>query len=123
MPVALPGTDRTRRSRSASIARISAERIKGDLMKKVFKVYGAEGHRQRESFNPSFYQKLSGNSEIHVINSDYTGTNEYSIAIVKASTEKECYHIFESQLSDGVFETSRVGRWEEITLPCSGYEI
>lgn len=46
--------------------------------------------------------------------SDKTGTNEYSIIRITRNTPEECEKELEGQLSDGVFETSRIGKIEEI---------
>ena len=84
---------------------------------RTWKVYGAEGHRQRESFNKSTKYDFSENGEtriVEVINSDQTGTNEYSIIRITRGTAEECKEEFDGQLSDGVFENSRVGWFEEI---------
>lgn len=51
---------------------------------------------------------------IKVLNSDKTGTNEYSIIRCTRNTADECEREFYGQLDDGVFENSRVGSWEEI---------
>ena len=82
-----------------------------------WKVYGAGGHRQRESFNRSFsYDFSEGNDirKIEVENSDKTGTNEYSIIRITRNTSEECQKEFDGQLSDGVFENSRTGEIEEV---------
>lgn len=84
---------------------------------RTWKVYGAEGHRQRESFNKSTKYDFSENGEtriVEVINSDQTGTNEYSIIRITRDTAEECEEEFDGQLSDGVFENSRTGWFEEI---------
>lgn len=51
---------------------------------------------------------------LEVKNSDKTGTNEYSIFSVTCDTEEECAAELEGQLSDGIFENSRVGKVVEI---------
>ena len=46
---------------------------------RIYKVYGVEGHRQRESFNKSYKYDFSENGTTRIIeveNSDKTGTNE-----------------------------------------------
>ena len=76
---------------------------------RTWKVYGAEGHRQRESFSKSTKYDFSENGEtriVEVINSD-------QIRITRDTAEK-CEEEFDGQLSDGVFENSRVGWFEEI---------
>lgn len=82
---------------------------------KAWKVYGKEGHRQRESFNKSYTHDFSNENDVRIIsvkNSDVTGTNEYSIIEITRNTEAECLAEFEGQLSDGVFENSSFGKIE-----------
>lgn len=85
---------------------------------RTWKVYGMDGHRQKESFCDSYEHDFSdenmGIRKIAVLNSDKTGTNEYSIISITRNTAEECYAEFSGQLSDGVFENSRVGAIEEI---------
>lgn len=84
---------------------------------KKWKVYGVEGHRQRESFSKSYKYDFSspevGTRIIEVQNSDKTGTNDYSIIIITRDTAEECYRELQGQLSDGFFENSRIGKTEE----------
>lgn len=83
-----------------------------------WKVYGLEGHRQRESFCDSYINDFSNEKDgvriIEVLNHDKTGTHEYSIIRITRNTEEECESDFWGQLSDGVFENSRVGKIVEI---------
>jgi hypothetical protein len=84
---------------------------------RTYKVYGADGHRQRESFFPSCLHDFSegGNTRIiEVLNADRTGTNDYSILRVTRNTAEECDREMRGQVSDGAFENSRVGRVEEV---------
>lgn len=84
---------------------------------KAWKVYGAEGHRQRESFAPSASYNFSKFDDVRIVvvkNSDVTGTNEYSIVEITRNTEAECDAEFEGQLSDGIFENSKTGKIEVI---------
>lgn len=86
---------------------------------RAWKVYGAEGHRQRESFNSSqlydFSTSERGNIRLIIVhNSDITGTNEYTIVKITRNTAEECYDELIGQISDGIFENSRVGKVEEI---------
>lgn len=84
---------------------------------KSYKVYGVDGHRQRESFNDSYKYDFSEDDEICIIeveNSDRTGTNDYSIVHITRNTIEECEAEFSGQLSDGIFENSRVGKIEEL---------
>lgn len=87
------------------------------MITKAWKVYGADGHRQRESFNDSYKHDFSEDENIRIIeveNSDRTGTNEYSIIRITRNTVEECQQEFNGQLSDGVFENSAIGKIEEI---------
>lgn len=84
---------------------------------RTWRVYGTEGHRQRESFNNSYIWDFSeGDNKriIEVENSDKTGTNDYSIIRITRNTLEECQSELDGQLTDGIFENSRVGRVEEI---------
>ena len=83
------------------------------MFKKTWKVYGAEGHRQRESFFESYTHDFSddkvGTRIITVENSDVTGTNMYSLISIIRNTEAECDEELDGQISDGIFENSIVG--------------
>ena len=80
--------------------------------KKEWKVYGADGHRQRESFADSFSFNTMNGAFIMVRNYDMTGTHEFTKVIILAKTEKLCNEEFEAQLTDGVFENSKTGKIE-----------
>lgn len=87
------------------------------MFTKTWKVYGADGHRQRESFRNSYKYDFSESGKtriIEVLNSDKTGTNDYSIVRITRDTEQECDLEFDGQLTDGIFENSRTGRIEVI---------
>ena len=82
-----------------------------------WKVYGADGHRQRESFSKSYKHDFSTPANIRIIeveNSDKTGTNDYSIVRITCNTETDCKAELYGQISDGIFENCRVGTVEEI---------
>lgn len=83
---------------------------------KTWRVYGAEGHRQRESFRPSFRWDFSNERNgIRIIEGrafDKTGTHDYLEIIITRATEKLCDEELEGQVSDGVFENARVGKIE-----------
>lgn len=85
---------------------------------RAWKVYGAEGHRQRLSFTPSEVldcSSLSGKTRIlEFEDADKTGTNEYSIVRITMNTAEECEAELNGQLSDGAFENCRYGEVEEI---------
>lgn len=81
-------------------------------------VFGVEGHIQRVSFNDSYRYDFSnerqGTRIIEVYNSDRTGSNGYSIVSITRDTFEECEDEFDGQLSDGIFENSRIGEIKEI---------
>lgn len=82
-----------------------------------WKVYGAEGHRQRESFFPSICYNFSTREEPRIIqelNSDLTGTNEYTEVAITCSNAALCEAELDGQITDGIFENSRVGKIVEI---------
>lgn len=88
---------------------------------RAWKVYGVAGHRQRESFRPSYVcssDRARENGDFYaleVINGDITGANDYTILCVTRETAKECEEEFNGQISDGVFENARTGDAVEIT--------
>lgn len=87
------------------------------MITKTYKVYGAEGHRQRESFNKSYKYDFSKDGDVRVIeiqNSDITGTNDFTIIRITRNTIEECQQEIEGQISDGIFENSRVGKIIEV---------
>lgn len=90
---------------------------KGLAMVKAWKVYGREGHRQRESFCDSrvFSAERDGKPYVFcVFNSDITNTNEYTIVVCAAADEETVCGAFDAHLSDGVFENSHFGKIVEI---------
>lgn len=90
---------------------------------KAWKVYGRDGHRQRESFRESAKfnteaskDNLGGETEtvtVEVENFDKTGTHDYSIVRITASTPEMCERELFAQF-DGVFENCWTGKVEEI---------
>lgn len=84
---------------------------------KTWKVYGVDGHRQRESFGKSYKYDFSEGTDVRIIevdNFDKTGTNECSIIRITRNSFGECEEELRGQLSDGIFENSRVGKVVEI---------
>lgn len=87
------------------------------MVTKTFKIYGAEGHRQRISFGESFIWNFSKDGDVRIIEcecQDKTGTNDYVVVRITRNTEQEVWDELEGQLSDGLFENSRYGRVEEM---------
>ena len=85
------------------------------MVTKVFRVYGIDGHRQRESFSPSMTITTWSGEVVKVNNSDVTGNNEYSEVWITADNELSIEHCLNGQLSDGVFENCRIGKVVEVT--------
>lgn len=90
------------------------------MITRSWKVYGKEGHRQKESFSKSYRYDFSdekyGTHIIEVLNSDRTGTNEYSIVTITRNTAEECEEELDDQLSDGIFENISYGSVVEIPV-------
>lgn len=80
----------------------------------LFVIFGADGHRQRESFNSSWKFETE-RAAVEIFNSDRTGSNMYSLMQITAEDFEACREEFSGQLSDGVFENSRTGEIQEIT--------
>lgn len=88
------------------------------MVTRIWKVYGADGHRQKESFNDSYVYDFSENGITRIIkvdNSNKTGTNEYSLVTITRNTAKECEEELTGQLYDGIFENCRTGIIIEVT--------
>lgn len=86
---------------------------------RAWQVYGREGHRQREAFNPSTrYWGMDDNPKliIDLLCEDVTSTAEYAILVITADTPDDCFYEMSGQLSDGIFENSRTGVIEEIPV-------
>ena len=85
-------------------------------MKATYRVYGMDGHRQRESFFPSHSFVTYDGVKISVRNCDTTGTNDYSEVeiITPDDCERDCYRVLMGQISDGIFEESRTGEIVEL---------
>lgn len=84
---------------------------------RTWKVYGADGHRQRISFEKSFKWDFSKDNNTRIIdveNADRTRTNDYSIVKITRNTAEECLKELYGQITDGIFENARVGKWEEV---------
>lgn len=87
---------------------------------KAWKVYGREGHRQRESFGSSVYwdwsNKRDGIRIFEADNYDKTGTHDYTVVRITRNTADECDEEMEGQITDGYFENSYVGIVKEIRV-------
>lgn len=87
------------------------------MVTRAWKIYGVPGHRQRESFNSSYTYDFSEEGDVRIIeveNSDKTGTNEYTVVKITRNTAEECEAELSGQITDGIFENSRVGEVLEI---------
>ena len=84
------------------------------MFTRAWKIYGREGHRQRESFNGSTEFTTWRGEKITVLNADTTGTHDYSILVITAPTAEDAENAMLGQVSDGTFENSRTGKLEEI---------
>ena len=85
---------------------------------KSWRVYGRDGHRQRVSFEPSVRYDFSRGNATRIVEiecADKTGTNDYVRLIITRNSMEECDAEMRGQISDGIFENSRVGRIVEET--------
>lgn len=86
------------------------------MVTKAWRIYGAKGHRQRASFGETIVAKVSNpghkSTTVEVINSDITGTNEYSLLVIIGEDELCCDKEMEAQIYDGAFENCTVGNIE-----------
>lgn len=80
----------------------------------LFVIFGADGHRQRESFNKSWSFETE-RAAVEIFNSDRTGSNLYTLIQITAEDFEACRREMEGQITDGVFENSRTGEIKEIT--------
>ena len=71
-----------------------------DMITRAWKVNGVLGHRQRESFNKSYKWDFSKGDNIRIIEVD--------------NSDKKCESELKGQITDGIFENSKVGFIEEI---------
>lgn len=89
---------------------------------KAFRVYGKGAHRFRGSFFETRSLLLSGVPSVimYVINSDITGTNDYSIlkftCMFGELSNEEFEHMAEVQAYDGIFESCAIGNIVEVAL-------
>ena len=84
---------------------------------RMWRVYGVQGHRQKEAFNASYRWDFSEGGHtriIEVCNADITGTHDYSLVAITRDTAQECADELDGQITDGIFENSRVGNIVEV---------
>lgn len=87
------------------------------MITRSWKVHGFDGHRQRHSFEPSYVWDFSKGDDVRIIevlNSDKTGTNDYSLVRITRNTAEECGNEIWGQINDGIFENYRTGEFEEV---------
>lgn len=80
---------------------------------RTFRIYGAEGHRQRVSFEPSIEYRTS-RAHIAERNSDLTGTNDFTELVISAENDLDIIKELHGQLWDGAFENARTGKIVEV---------
>ena len=84
---------------------------------RAWKVYGAEGHRQREAFGHTQKFDSSKDGKTRIVEClcyDKTGTHDYAIMRITRDTAEECQDELDVQLEDGWFENSCTGKIIEI---------
>ena len=88
------------------------------MVTKYYKIYGLDGHRQRQSFGASETMDFRScpyarNVVLEIQREDITGTNDYVGIRITAESAEACDEELSGQLSDGVLENCRVGRIED----------
>ena len=80
----------------------------------MWKIYGAEGHRQKQSFGKTESFVTWDGVKTFICREDCTGTNDYVfLGIVLDELDRErAEHNLQAQIDDGLFENSRVGKVE-----------
>ena len=85
---------------------------------RTWRVYGADGHRQRQSFFESVKWDWSNEREgtriFEASNYDRTRTHDYSLIRITRDTYEERERELWGQISDGYFENSRTGKVIEV---------
>lgn len=97
---------------------------------------GEKYHRNRESFFESreydftklddtegYHPDHLGVRNIKILNSDITGTNDYSIVIITRDNEALCDREMDGQWSDGIFENCNVSLYEPLSPEKTEYYI
>lgn len=81
------------------------------MVRVTFRVFGKEGHRQRASFGKSFeFSTFGSSTHIECVCEDRTFTNRYVDVIITADSFTRCAVELNTQLSDGIFESCKVGK-------------
>lgn len=81
------------------------------MIRVTFRVCGTEGHRQRASFGKSFeFSTFDGSAHIECVCEDRTFTNRYVDVIITSDSFRSCAIELNAQLSDGIFESCKVGK-------------
>lgn len=86
------------------------------MIRKFFKIYGADGHRQKETFNHSSEYCFESRDVacIRVHNFDATGTHLYSLLEIHGESIEAIEKERDKQISDGIFENCIVGVCESV---------
>ena len=86
----------------------------------TYRVYGADGHEQKESFRKSYTYNFSNEADgtriIEVRNYGKTKTHDYSEVVITRNTKGECADEISGQITDGIFENVNVGRVEIVSV-------
>ena len=81
------------------------------MVRVTFRVFGKEGHRQRASFGKSFeFSTSDGSTHIECLCKDRTYTNRFAEIVITADSFRRCAIELNAQLSDGIFESCKVGK-------------
>ena len=86
------------------------------MFMKFWKIYGEEGHRQKQSFGKSFDSTTWDGVKYYVVREDLTKTNEYVLfgVVLDTPDRERADDELKAQIYDGIFEGCRVGKVEEL---------
>lgn len=79
---------------------------------RIFKAYGAEGHRIKESFSTSHSFETERDGEklnVSVLCSDVTGHNDFVLVVITGDSQEKIFEEIDGQITDGIFENQNVG--------------
>lgn len=99
------------------LERIAERGDKMNTFTRTWRVFGAHGHRIKESFSPSRVYDWTRGENVRLVSvecADKTGTNDYVNVRITRNTAELCEEEFYGQLWDGIFENQNFGNFEEI---------
>lgn len=85
----------------------------------TYRIYGADGHRMKDSFGKSEVYDFSDEKNVRIVRvkrEDVLKTNDYIEVSITSENALECYRELNGQLSDGLWENCRIGHIKRIVI-------